>query len=161
MKRLASLLMVGAFVSACSDGPTAPSPTTVTSIVIGAPSPSMQVGATMTATARLINSKGDDVTSKTPAWSSSSTAIATVDQSGVITAVAPGSVTITASADKAKGTLPLTVDVDRCVNPLSLAVGQVAVLSGPTAVSCVTVAASPTASQLLFIAANASSTPNE
>jgi len=162
MKRLAaSLLTVSAFVSACSDGPTAPSPTTVTSIVVGAPSPSMQVGTTMTATAKLINSKGDDVTSKTPTWSSSSPSVATVDQGGVITAVAPGSVTITAQADKAKGTLPLTVDVDRCANPLSLAVGQVSVLSGPTAVSCITVAASPAASQLLFIAANASSTPNE
>ena len=162
MRRLAaSLLAISTFVSACSDGPTEPSPTTVTSIVIGAPSPSMQVGTTMTATARLINSKGDEVTSKTPTWASSSPAVATVDQGGVITAVAPGTVTITAQADKAKGTLPLTVDVDRCVNPLSLAVGQVSVLSGPAAVSCVTVAASPAASQLLFIAANASSTPNE
>src|SRR4051794_18360079 len=141
MKRLASLLAIGVFVAACSDGPSAPSPTTVTSIVIGAPSPSLQVGATMTATARLINSKGDDVTSKTPVWSSSSPAIATVDQGGVITAVAPGTATISAKADKAKGTFPLSVDVDRCVNPLSLTVGQVSVLSGPAAVSCITIAA--------------------
>jgi hypothetical protein len=108
-----------------------------------------------------MNSKGDDVSGKTVAWSSSATNIATVDQSGVVTAVAPGVATITAAADKAKGTFPLTVDVDRCANPLSLNVGQVTVLSGPVAVSCITLAASTTASQLLFITANASSTTDE
>ena len=91
----------------------------------------MQVGATMTATARLINSTGDSVPSKTPKWSTSNASVATVDQNGVITGVAAGSATITASADNAKGTLPLIVDVDRCVNPLSMDVGQVSIQSGP------------------------------
>jgi hypothetical protein len=87
--------------------------------------------------------------------------VATVDQSGVIVAVAPGVVTITAVADKAKGTLPLTVDVDRCVNPLSLNPGQVSIQSGPAAVSCITIASATTPTQLLFITANGSSTPDE
>src|SRR4029079_8707835 len=42
-----------------------------------------------------------------------------------------------------------------------LNVGQVSVLSGPKAVSCITIAAATAANQLLFIAANASSTPDE
>jgi uncharacterized protein YjdB len=63
----------------------------------------MQVGATMTATARLINSTGDSVPSKTPKWSTSNASV-TVDQNGVIAGVAAGSATITASADNAKGT---------------------------------------------------------
>ncbi len=157
----AAIVTMCALVGACSDGPSAPSATTVTNIVVSAPAPSLQVGATMTATARLINSKGDDVASKTPTWSTSSAAVATVDQKGLITAVAPGAVTITAQADNAKGTLPLTVDVDRCANPLTLAVGQVSVLSGPAAVSCITLASSAAASQLLFITANANPTPDD
>jgi hypothetical protein len=148
-------------IAACSDGPTQPSPTTVTAIIVTAPSPSLQVGATMMATAKLLNSAGDDVTTKTPKWSSSSETIATVNQSGLITAVGPGVATITASADKAKGTFPVTVDVDRCANPLSLDVGQVSIFSGPAAVSCITIASTTAAQQLLFITANANSTPDD
>jgi Big-like domain-containing protein len=155
MKNVGILMAVGFALAACSDGPTAPSPTTVTAIIVTAPSPSLQVGATMTAVAKLLNSKGDDVTTKTPKWSTSSAAVATVDQNGLITAVGPGAATITAQADNAKGTFPLTVDVDRCANPLSLAPGQVSVFSGPTAVSCITIAAATAPTQLLFITANA------
>ena len=161
MKRVAVTLGLFALLTACGDSPTEPSPTTVTSIVVTAQSPSLQVGATMTATARLMNSKGDEVTGKTVTWSSSATNIATVDQSGAVTAVAPGVATITAAVGSVKGTFSLTVDVDRCANPLSLNVGQMTVLSGPTAVSCITLAASTSASQLLFIAANANSTPDQ
>ena len=161
MKKVVSMALLCFSAGACGDGPTEPSPTTVTAIIVSAPSPTLQVGETITATARLVNSKGDDVTSKTPAWSTSSPAVATVDQNGVITAVGPGAATISAKADKATGTFPITVDVDRCENPLTLEVGQVSILSGPAAVSCITIGASASASQLLFITANASSTPNE
>ena len=157
MKKVVATLGLFALLTACDDGPTDPSPTTVTSIVVTAQSPSLQVGGTMTATARLMNSKGDEVTGKTATWSSSATNIATVDQNGAVTAVAPGVATITAAVGSVKGTFPLTVDVDRCANALSLSVGQMTVLSGPTAVSCITLAASASASQLLFIAANANS----
>ena len=162
MKRVFAMAVVSVTLAACgSDGPTAPSPTTVTAIVVAAPSPTMQVGATMAATARLLNSKGDSVMGKAPKWSTSSAAVATVDQNGVITAVAPGSVDITAAADKATGSFPLIVDVDRCVNPLSMSVGQVSIQSGPAAVSCITIAAATENSQLLFITANANSASDD
>ena len=155
MKRVWTFAAMCVALAACTNDPTGPSPTTVTAIVVSAPSTTMQVGATMTATARLINSTGDSVPSKTPKWSTSNASVATVDQNGVIAGVAAGSATITASADNAKGTLPLIVDVDRCVNPLSMDVGQVSIQSGPNAVSCITIAAATAASQLLFITANA------
>jgi Bacterial Ig-like domain (group 2) len=162
MKIVLALAVVSVALAACSsDGATGPSPTTVTAIVVAAPSPTMQVGATMTATARLLNSKGDSISGRTPTWSTSSAAVATVDQNGVITAVAPGSVEIKASADKATGTFPLVVDVDRCQNPLSMTVGQVSIQSGPTAVSCITIAAATDNSQLLFITANANSVSDD
>jgi hypothetical protein len=162
MKRVFSLAAVSVALAACgSDGPTGPSPTTVTAIVVAAPAPTMQVGTTMTAKARLLNSQGDSVMGKAPKWSTSSAAVATVDQNGVITAVAAGSVDITASADKATGSFPLIVDVDRCQNPLAMSVGQVSIQSGPTAVSCITIAAATENSQLLFITANANSASDD
>ncbi|HEX5072180.1 MAG TPA: Ig-like domain-containing protein [Gemmatimonadaceae bacterium] len=162
MNRVFALAVVCGVLAACSsDGPTGPSPTTVTAIVVTAPSPTMQVGTTMTATARLLNSKGDSVGGKVPKWSSSAASVATVDQNGVITAVAPGSVEITAAADKATGGFPLIVDVDRCENPLSMSVGQVSIQSGPAAVSCITIAAATENSQLLFIAANVNTVPDD
>jgi len=162
MKRVLLLAAVSVTLAACgSDGPTGPSPTTVTAIVVTAPSPTMQVSTTMTATAHLLNSKGDSITGKTPQWSTSSGTIATVDQNGVITAVSPGTATITASADNVKGTYPVIVDVDRCKNPLSMTVGQVSIQSGPAAVSCITIAAATEASQLLFITANATPTSDD
>jgi hypothetical protein len=162
MKRFVAAVSVSvlAFVAACGKDPAAPDPTKVTAVIVTAPSPSLQVGGTMQATARLINSVGDEVTTKTASWASSNTSIATVDQTGLITAVAAGAATITASADDARGTLPLTVDIDRCANPLSLNVGQVSVFSGPAAVSCITIAASSAATQYLFITANATTTPD-
>ena len=161
MKRLL-LAAMSVTIAACgSDSATGPSPTTVTAVVVSAPALTMQVSATMTATARLLNSKGDSVVGKTPQWSTSNAGIATVDQNGVITAVTPGSATITASADNAKGTLPLIVDVDRCKNPLSMTVGQVSIQSGPVAVSCITIAAATASSQLLFITANATPTSDD
>ena len=164
MRTVVSLLSLSvcAVLAACgSDSPTEPSPNTVTSIVVTAPSPTLQVGEKVTATARLINSKGDEVTTKTPSWSSSSATVAAVDPTGQITAVGPGVATITARADNATGTTPISVDVDRCTNALSLTVGQVSILSGPAAVSCITLAPPTAASQLLFITANGNSQPDD
>jgi hypothetical protein len=161
MKRIAPLLAISTLLAGCGSDPVSNDPNTVTSIIVTAPSPSLQVGATMQATARLVNSSGGEVTSKTAIWSTSSATVATVDQNGLITAVGAGAATITARADKATGTWPLTVDVDRCATPLALNVGQVSIFSGPASVSCITIASVPAATQYLFIAANASSTTDD
>jgi hypothetical protein len=163
MRTVVSLVSVSVCVglAACgSDVPTDPSPNTVTSIVVFA-QPTLRVGEKVTATAQLINSRGDTVAARTPSWSSSSATVATVDQTGQITAVGPGVATITARADKASDNVQISVDVDRCVTPLSLTVGQVSILSGPAAVSCITLGPSAVASQVLFITANGNSKPDD
>ena len=52
----------------------------------------------------------DNATDKTVTWSSSNTAVATVSQDGLVTAIAVGSATITATAGEKKATCTVTVN---------------------------------------------------
>ena len=72
------------------------SPIEVTSVSLDAASSSVKVGKTMTLIATVYPS---NATNKTVKWLSSSTAIATVTSSGVVSGVAAGSATITAYSD--------------------------------------------------------------
>ena len=51
----------------------------------------------------------DDATNKTVTWTSSDPSVATVDANGLVTAVAPGTATITATADGVSATCTVTV----------------------------------------------------
>lgn len=77
--------------------PVAPTPTpvSVTSITLNKPSTTLNVGATETLTATICP---DDAADKSVTWSSSELSVATVDQNGVVTAVAVGTAIITATA---------------------------------------------------------------
>ena len=72
------------------------SPIEVTSVSLDAASSSVKVGKTITLIATVYPS---NATNKTVKWLSSSTAIATVTSSGVVSGVAAGSATITAYSD--------------------------------------------------------------
>ena len=56
------------------------------------------VGDTVDLSARVLDDEGEEVAGTTVRWSSSNTAVATVDSSGVMTAVGEGTVTLTATA---------------------------------------------------------------
>ena len=56
------------------------------------------VGDTVDLSARVLDDEGEEITGTTVRWSSSNTAVATVDSSGVMTAEGEGTVTLTATA---------------------------------------------------------------
>ena len=68
------------------------------SVEVSAPQEWAPVGGTVTYSARVLDSEGEEMSGYTISWSSSDTAKATVDSSGVVTAVAVGETTISASA---------------------------------------------------------------
>ena len=101
------VLVVGALVSACTGTSTAPS---TTSIVITGNTTLTGVGQTtqLVASQTVTGGTGQAVTSLAT-WTSSSTDIATVSSVGLVTAVAPGVTTVTASYQGQSGSLSISV----------------------------------------------------
>ena len=79
----------------------------VTGVTLNKSSLGLLLGETETLTATV---KPDDATDKSVTWSSSNTNVATVDQSGEVTAVAEGTAKITANAGDKTATCSVTVD---------------------------------------------------
>lgn len=93
-----SILPILATIVACSDSSTnnpPPDECTVSSVGVSGVPVQMTVGTTAQLTANVVSS--NCTTAPTVAWSTSSDATATVNASGLVSAVAPGAVTITAS----------------------------------------------------------------
>ena len=85
-------------------------------------------GQTQALTATSLNAYGKPLSGDTYAWGTSDPAVATVDASGVVTAVAPGAATITATAGPRSGSATIVVCPD-------LSVGEVYTLAMPAAAS--------------------------
>ena len=112
----AVLLLLG-----CGDGgsspttpPTPPTPPTpvATSITLSATSLSFSsIGATQQLSATVKDQNGAIMSGASVTWGSSSASIATVSSSGLVTSVADGAATITATSGSASGTASVTVAV--------------------------------------------------
>jgi uncharacterized protein YjdB len=81
------------FAIACADSTT--SPTIVSSLSVSGTAPVVGGTSQFTATATMAGGATQDVTSQAT-WQSSNTAVATVSSAGVVTGIAPGSVTVNA-----------------------------------------------------------------
>ena len=100
----------GAGLVGISGGTTDGVVTTVDNIQVIPSSPIIfALGATQPFTAVAKDAAGTPVLGKTFTWSSSDTNVATIDVSGIATAVANGSTSITATTDGVSGTASLTV----------------------------------------------------
>ncbi|HEX8244543.1 MAG TPA: Ig-like domain-containing protein, partial [Longimicrobium sp.] len=70
---------------------------------------SLTVGSTQALTATVRSAVGNPISGQTVAWGTSDAGLATVDQNGNVTAVAPGMVTITATSGTRSGSATLAI----------------------------------------------------
>src|SRR5439155_15837556 len=71
----------------------------VASVAISPSAPNMYVGSTVQLTATPKDASGNVLTGRTVTWTTSSGAVATVSASGLVTGVAVGAATITATSE--------------------------------------------------------------
>ena len=131
-----------ATITATSEGKNGTATITVTQAAVATvtvtPSPlTMSVGQHTQLTATLSDAAGNVLNGRTVTWSSSNPAVATVSAQGVLTAVAVGSTTITATSEGKSGTAAVTIS--------NVAVGSVTVQpQGPSIVQGASVQLSAT-----------------
>src|SRR5437667_8226836 len=83
----------------------------VASVTVSPGAPTVQVGQTVQLTATPKDANGTPLSGRVVTWSSNNTSAATVDGSGLVTGVAAGSATITATSEGKSGTSVVTVSV--------------------------------------------------
>jgi hypothetical protein len=111
--------MLLALVLACSGG-TEPSGITVATIEVTPNSVSRQIGQTVQLGVALKNANGDLVSGPAVTWTSSNQAVASVSNSGLVTALALGATTISAMAGGKTGTAQVTVEGTPVANVIVL-----------------------------------------
>ncbi|MGH7462393.1 MAG: Ig-like domain-containing protein, partial [Longimicrobiales bacterium] len=89
--------------------PPPPPPAPVATVTVSPANPSVQAGGSVQLTATLRDASNNILTGRVVTWSSSNNSIATVNASGLVTAVATGSATITATSETRTGTSNVTV----------------------------------------------------
>jgi uncharacterized protein YjdB len=126
----------GAVVTASSEGKTAVVAITVSSVPIASiavtpPSDEVVVTQTLQLTALAKDAQGGTLSGRAMAWSTSDASRATVSSTGLVTGVAQGAVTITASAEGKSGTSSITVK-PKPVGAVILSPAQVSIEAGQT-----------------------------
>ncbi len=125
-KSVARFALFSAIVS-CS-GSTEPEP--VASVTVTAAGSSVKAAKTIQLTGQPRDAGGNDLTGRPIIWASGNNGIATVSADGLVSAIAPGTVLITATSEGKIGNFSLTVvraslaTIVVAVNPLQLIVGQ-------------------------------------
>ncbi len=84
----------------------------VASVQVSPSAETIELGSTLQLTAEAFDENGHAVAGAELSWESSDAAVATVDAGGLVTAVAEGVATITASAGSVQGTAEITVGPD-------------------------------------------------
>ena len=81
----------------------------VSKVTVSPPTASLAQGRTLQLSVSITDSRGAPMAGKVATWQSSDPTVATVSSTGLFRAVAPGSATITATADGVSGTASVTV----------------------------------------------------
>jgi uncharacterized protein YjdB len=86
-----------------------PPPVSVASVTVAPATANVNESKTVQLTATLKDASGNVLTGRTVTWSSSSTTVATVSSSGLVTGKVAGTATITATSESQSGTAAITV----------------------------------------------------
>lgn len=106
----AAVVLAAAIPAACSDGGTEPPEPVPTSITLNKTTVALDaIGATDQLSATVRDQNGNTMSGQTVTWASSNAAAATVGTTGLVTAAANGSATITASSGSLNATATVTV----------------------------------------------------
>ena len=134
MKRRTTITIGAAFMAAtllpaCGDDGINPEPTKPTTVTVSPASVSLQsLEDTVQLTATVKNQHGQTMSDVATTWTSSDPATATVDASGLVTAVANGTADVTATAGSVSGIAKMTVaqvPAEISVDPDSLVFTQI------------------------------------
>jgi len=107
----------GGLSNAATGSTAAPAPAPVASVAVTPGSVSQTTGGTQQFAATLKDATGNVLTGRTITWTSSNAAIAAVNGSGLETAVAAGSATVTATSGGITGTASVTVTAPVITKP--------------------------------------------
>src|SRR2546430_5747497 len=112
--RVSGIAPGSATITATSEGKSGTAAITVTnvpvaSVTVSPPSASVAAGQTVQLTATAKDANGNTLSGRVVTWSSGNTSAATVNGSGLVTGVAAGSATITATSEGQTGTAAITV----------------------------------------------------
>jgi uncharacterized protein YjdB len=124
----------GAIITAASEGRSAVASITVTPVAVASihlwpDDNSVFVGQTTQLTADLRDATGAPVTGRLIAWSSSNASVATVTSQGVVSAVAPGTATISAAVDGISASVSVVVSA-RPASAVIVSPGSITIFSG-------------------------------
>lgn len=106
MKRLAMVCAVLLVAAGCGDST---APVLVATVSVSPSTTTLAVGATQQHTATVQDAGGAVLTGRSVTWASSVPSVATVTSSGLATAVAPGTATITATSEGKSGSATVIV----------------------------------------------------
>ena len=127
-----------AVVQASSEGITGTAtitvlPPPVATVSVTLPAPVVVIGTSVQATAVLRDASGGTLTGRTVTWSSSSPSVATVSATGLVSAIAAGMSTITATSEGRSGTAELTAQTTAfaitSITPATLVPGSSATIA--------------------------------
>jgi hypothetical protein len=108
---------------------------TVATVTVSPATYTLGLGGSVQLSAALADANGNGITGRVVTWSSSQTAVATVDGNGVVRGVTAGNSVITATADGITGTAQIVVTTSAAViiasiSPAQLQEGQPATITG-------------------------------
>jgi hypothetical protein len=119
-----------ALAASCFDQPLVVGPAGIVAVVVGPDTTALRLGQQARLTAAPLDSSAAFLPRQPITWSTSAPGVASVDQDGLVTGLAPGNATITADVGGIQGTALVVVDLapsiglSRAAVPLSVTAGQ-------------------------------------